>query len=130
MNKNDELDQKTASEIGLVVRDLLSVLEGMKMVELSSQSSFAEKQRIKDEIEVLTQKQGKIRSGLGTVKDFARAILEGDGYWGEMQVLVDGKKVNMELIITYVDGKKCGDQYIPSSSLPKWKRWIKRVLNI
>lgn len=60
------------------------------------------------------------RTGLGTVQDLARLILEQaetskkseyplpHPYWCEMVMTVDGKRVNIEVVVTSIDGKATG----------------------
>lgn len=60
---------------------------------------------------------------LGTVRDFARVILEsGAPYVCELSFMLDGKKVNIEVVVTYIDGKPCGSQWKPK------KNWLKNII--
>jgi hypothetical protein len=70
-------------------------------------------------------KEGEDLVGLGTVKDFVRAILEQTPsefsqasdihYRGTMAMNVDGRKVIMEAVVTMVDGVKCGEGWATSA---------------
>lgn len=62
-------------------------------------------------------------TGLGTVRDLARIILEsGDPYVCELGFLLDGRKVNIEVVVTCVDGKPYESQWKPK------KHWIKNII--
>ena len=65
-------------------------------------------------------------TGLGTVRDLARIIIEnGNPYVCELGFLLDGRKVNIEVVVTCVDGKPCGSQWKPKN---KWLRNITRKI--
>ena len=55
-------------------------------------------------------------TGNCTIKELAMEIInagENCGYWAELTMDIDGKKVNIEAVVTFVDGKPCGQQFTP-----------------
>jgi hypothetical protein len=69
-------------------------------------------------------------TGDGTVKDYARAIMEnpGEHYFSEIAMDIDGKKVTMESIITFIDDRACGRMYSPTRINPSDKDIISVAL--
>ena len=50
---------------------------------------------------------GEDTTGLGTVRDAARFMLQGNHTHSELVFNVDGRKVNVEMKITHIDGVAC-----------------------
>ena len=64
----------------------------------------------------IEQQQGNMvenRTGMGTVQDLAREILKAGAsghYWMELWMDIDGKRVNLEAVVTMVDEEPKGKQ--------------------
>ena len=56
--------------------------------------------------------------GLCTIREWAAYTIESKGvggyYWDEMSFIADGKRVNVELVVTMIDGVTCGKQWNPT----------------
>jgi hypothetical protein len=51
-------------------------------------------------------------------------------HWCEVVINVGGCVVNVEVVVTAVDGHPYGRQYVSEKTLPAWKRVVKRALKI
>ena len=68
-----------------------------------------------------------------TVEELAMDIIAMDGsmeHWCEVVVNAGGNVVNLEIVVTAVNGHRYGRQYVSEKGLPRWKRTIKRLLKL
>jgi hypothetical protein len=64
---------------------------------------------------------GEDTTGLSTVRDLARIMLEKKCYWMELAMPVDGKKINLESVITCVDDVPFGSSTTYSPERKAWQ---------
>lgn len=68
-----------------------------------------------------------------TLEELAIEIMVMNGsmeHWAEVVINAGGNLVNVEVVVTAVNGELRGRQYVSEKSLPRWKRAIKRLLKI
>ena len=78
-------------------------------------------------------KQLKHISSPGSFEEIAMDIISEGGtleYWAEYVINAGGNAVNVEVVVTFVNGYPYGKQYVSNKSLPAWKQLIKRFLKI
>ena len=68
-----------------------------------------------------------------TVEEVAMSIMAMQGkteHCTELAINAGGNIVNVEIVVTAVNGRPFGRQYISDKSLPYWKRKLRHLLKI